>query len=433
MWLAKITKRPKSKGNTVSDIQQQIINSAMIRPEHLFILMRYPVDIFTGQNVESYNVLKSIYDEGLLPDLPAFIQKAERLKAKININDYVLKVMGMPALNNIEMHLDALQEKFYLNKVKYNSKDLYNALERGDMGYEVFIENILAMRDKEVKNTSGGVEASEIAKLDLEDAFPEGVFHPTNITPVDDKLFGLVKGNTHIIASRPGVGKTTLALWIAMHSTKHVQFFSLEMKMRELYSKMLSAYSGIEHRNILAQRLTKEEIKTVNYARSEVAKLNITFFDNGDNISEMNSKIITYKKLKDTGLLIVDYVQLVSGGKGHTKNEEMTDISRTIKKTTMKLDFPTIILSQLNREVEKTSRTPMLSDLRDSGSLEQDASLVIFLHEKKRQKNEDPIYHCIIGKNRMGPVGKISGLYHEKKYSRFGEKEIAEPVYDEDM
>jgi replicative DNA helicase len=253
---------------------------------------------------------------------------------------------------------------------------------------------------------------------------------PTGFASLDNLLSGLQKSDLIILAARPSMGKTTLALDIARNaaciSGKAVGVFSLEMSDQQLVDRMLAAEAGVDSWKLRTGRLSNDhEFEAVQSAMARLAEAPIYIDDQaGNNILKMRSSARRLKNEHGLELLIVDYLQLMSPTNSRASDsmvQQVTEISRSLKILARELQVPVLALSQLSRAVEQRGGKPRLSDLRDSGSIEQDADVVMFIHreDKINKESERPnIAEILIEKHRNGPVGKTE-LYFDEKYVRF--------------
>ena len=229
-----------------------------------------------------------------------------------------------------------------------------------------------------------------------------------------------------IIAARPGMGKTAFALNIAtnaaQHTKKAIAIFNLEMPAEQLVNRMRSAVGQIDSYKIQTGQMNHEDWKRINEAVSQLSNTNLVMDDTpGITIGEIRAKCRRLASSeKGLALVVIDYLQLISGGKnyGANRQQEVSDISRSLKTLAMELQVPVIALSQLSRGVEsREDKRPIMSDLRESGSIEQDADIVAFLYRddyyKKEARNEDntSIVELIVGKHRNGPTATVELLF----------------------
>lgn len=237
----------------------------------------------------------------------------------------------------------------------------------------------------------------------------------THYREIDQMLSGLGKSDLILIAARPGVGKTSFALNIAQNIAldkprKTIAIFSLEMSNEQLASRMLSSQSGIDNMKFRNGDMSDNDWVDLAKASATLADTEIYFDDTaGITVAQMKAKL---RRLKKLDLIIIDYLQLMSGGGRYdNRSVEVGAISRSLKIMAKEFNVPVITLSQLNRETEKTKSKPQLSNLRESGSIEQDADAIIFLWKEETDddapNNGINIVKCDVAKNRHGPVGSI--------------------------
>lgn len=253
----------------------------------------------------------------------------------------------------------------------------------------------------------------------------------TGFYDLDKLTSGLHKNELIIIAARPAMGKTAFALNIAVNaalsSGKSVAVFNLEMSAEQLMFRMISAAGAVDGTKLRTGKLNHDDWKKVNEAMSELSDAPIYIEDTpGITIGEIRAKC---RRLNNLGLVVIDYLQLISGGSGYGSNrqQEVSDISRSLKTMAMELEVPVIALAQLSRNVEgRENKRPIMSDLRESGSIEQDADIVAFLYRDDYynkpagsiEENNISISELIIGKHRSGATGTIELLF-EKNISNF--------------
>ncbi len=249
---------------------------------------------------------------------------------------------------------------------------------------------------------------------------------PTGYPILDKTLTGLNRSDLIILAARPGVGKTSFALNLATNVTMKrpevgIAIFSLEMTKQQLVQRMLSSVSGVESHVFRSGDVRTDQWSTIAEATSQLSKKSVFIDDtSGISVAEIKSKC---RRIKNLGLVIVDYLQLMSGGKrNESRVNEISEITRNFKIMAKELNVPIILLSQLSRDNEKQQRRPKLSDLRDSGSIEQDADIVLFLHREGDPNDADMAeihdVSLIIAKNRHGETTRID-MHWDGRLTRF--------------
>lgn len=261
----------------------------------------------------------------------------------------------------------------------------------------------------------------------------------TGFSAVDGKINGLNKSDLLLLAARPGMGKTSMALNVALNAAKEsgqtVAVFSLEMSRDQLVTRLLASEGLIENTRLISGDLRESDWVKIAEGASSLSRLDIRIDDNPLlTVADMNAKC---RRLDDLGLVVIDYLQLMTsaGGKGYAgenRQQVVSDISRMLKIMAKELNVPVICLSQLSRASEKRDdKRPMLSDLRESGAIEQDADIVLFLY-RDDYYNEDSEKHniaeCIVAKNRHGETGKVE-LRWMPEYTQFS---TLDTRYDED-
>lgn len=252
---------------------------------------------------------------------------------------------------------------------------------------------------------------------------------PTGFIELDRMTAGFQKNDLIIVAARPSVGKTAFALNIAQNvatkTDETVAIFSLEMGAEQLVMRMLCAEGNIDSQNLRTGSLTDDDWKKLTMAMGSLSNANIFIDDTpGIKITDIRSKCRRLKQEHGLGLVIIDYLQLIqgSGRSSENRQQEVSEISRSLKALAREMEVPVIALSQLSRGVEqRQDKRPMMSDIRESGSIEQDADIVAFLYREdyydKETENKN-IIEIIIAKQRNGPTGTIQ-LAFAKEYNKF--------------
>jgi len=264
---------------------------------------------------------------------------------------------------------------------------------------------------------AGDVVEQAIKEASMAAEHPElAVGLSTGIAPLDEKLGGLMGGNLIILAGRPSMGKTALALAIAREVARHapVCMISAEMTNKALGTRLLAMEGKVNSHTLRLGRLTQEEFQRIRDARTALAGLQLHLADHITRMAEIPAEVRRAHREDGMSLLVVDYLQLLTPDMKHESRErEVAQMSKTFKDLTVELDIPILLLAQLNRLVnQRPDKRPALSDLRESGAIEQDADIVLFIHRDAyygiTQKDGEDITdqaQVIIAKNRNGPVG----------------------------
>ena len=250
---------------------------------------------------------------------------------------------------------------------------------------------------------------------------------PTGVKNLDKMLSGLQKENLVILAARPSVGKSSLAINIAQYTALNhnvgVCFFSLEMGREAIIDRMISSQGDIDNWRLATGNLETDDFEKYGIAVGELAEAPLFIDDTpGLNVMEMRTKARRLQLEHDIGLIVVDYLQLVHGRNLENRVQEVSEISQALKNLARELKVPVLALSQLSRAIEQRGgeKRPQLSDLRDSGSIEQDADIVMFLYRPDEENREN--YQLIIAKHRNGPTGEIP-LFFKADRTKFYEVE----------
>ena len=252
----------------------------------------------------------------------------------------------------------------------------------------------------------------------------------TGLSAVDAKINGLNKSDLLLLAARPGMGKTSMALNVALSAAKEsgktVAIFSLEMSKEQLVTRLIASEGLVENTRLVTGNLRESDWQRIAEAASSLSRMDIRIDDNPLlTVADMNAKC---RRLENLGLVVIDYLQLMTsaGGKGYSgenRQQAVSDISRMLKIMAKELQVPVLCLSQLSRANEKRDdKRPMLSDLRESGAIEQDADIVLFLYRDDYYNSDSEkrnVAECIVAKNRHGETGKVE-LRWMPEYTAFG-------------
>ncbi len=424
------------------DSEKAVLGSIMLRPSAIHEINDViNIDSFyAAKHSQIYKIMVELSNKGDPIDLLSVSHKLGEKGQLDSVggNSYLTELTNsVPASTNIKYYADIVNKKHLLRKIIDAGSDI------SELGFKEEVEDVFEILDQAEKrmmginnNTGGHTYTS------LKDSLPEawerlerlheskgelrGV--PTGFRDLDQYLSGLQKSDLIILAARPSMGKTTLALDIARqaalnHGTPTV-IFSLEMSTQQLVDRMLAAQSRVNAWNLRTGNLTAEsEFAKIRDSLDSLSKAPI-FVDDlaGNSIVRMRSVCRRIRAEHGIGLIIVDYLQLMSTSKNYDSMvNQVTEISRSLKALAKEFDVPVIALSQLSRAVEARGGRPRLSDLRDSGSIEQDADIVMFIHREDKGKDESErtnIAEILIEKHRNGPVGKVD-LYFDEKTTTF--------------
>ena len=424
------------------DAEKAILGSIMLRPgaiHEITDLIR--ADSFYA--VKHSQIFKTMLDLSSRGEPIDILSVSHRLEEKGLLeqtggSSYLTELTNsVPASTNITYYADIVNKKNILRKIIEAGNNI------SELGFREDVEDVYETLDQAEKKIMGvnnnvGNNSFQSIKESLPDAWNRleklhenkgglrGI--PTGFDELDQYLSGLQASDLIILAARPSVGKTTLALDIARQASLKFNFptviFSLEMSTQQLVDRMLAAESRVNAWNLRTGHLsTENDFSKIRDSLDRLSKAPI-FIDDmaGNSIIRMRSICRRIKAEHGLGLIVVDYLQLMSTSKNYDNMvNQVTEISRSLKALAKEFDVPVLALSQLSRAVETRGGRPKLSDLRDSGSIEQDADVVMFIHREDRNKDEserDNITEILIEKHRNGPVGKIN-LYFDQKSTTF--------------
>ncbi len=373
-----------------------------------------PIDILSvTSRLRDKKQLEAIGGASYLAELNTLVPSAT------NVRHYALIVHKKHALRNLIQAADNISEMGYGEE-----EDLDSVFDK--VGKRI-MEVATYSKKKFVTLKDGLHEAWERLER-LHDSKDEIRGVSTGFKDLDNKLAGFQKSDLIILAARPSVGKTSLALDIARRAAMNHQvpvgIFSLEMSSQQLVDRMLAAESRVDSWKLRTGKLTTdEEFGLIRDSLERLSSAPIYIDDDSNNdIMKMRSVARRMKAEFNLGLIIVDYLQLMvprSAKASASLVEQVTEISRSLKGLARELDIPVLALSQLNRNVEQRGGRPRLSDLRDSGSIEQDADVVMFIHreEKADQPGRSNVAEILIEKHRNGPTGKVELYFDDRKVS----------------
>ena len=384
-----------------AEAEQAVIGSMLIDPACIpDVLNKTKTDDFYLElNRDVFDTVSNMYIYGRAVD-PVTVLDQMRVRGciKDNSQNYLLELMQVtPTAANVMKYVDILREQSLLRALMRVGNDItgmvHDGLGEADTMLEAAERKIYALRQG---RTIGGLEKISNVIQDVYNQISEmaatGVKLPglpTGLHDLDSAILGLNKGDLVLIASRPGMGKTSIALNIAMHvaktSKKTVAIFSLEMSREQLAIRLLAGEGLVDAQKLLTGRLSASEWQRIGAAASTISETEMLIDDNPSlSVAEMNSQC---RRLDNLGLVVIDYLQLMqSAGSGHTyagenRQQAVSDMSRMLKIMAKELNVPVICLSQLSRANEsRADKRPVLSDLRESGAIEQDADIVIGLY-----------------------------------------------------
>jgi replicative DNA helicase len=426
--------------------EQAIIGAILIDPNapEAFEAVNDAIDVnefYLEKHRKIYDAMCELHEDNEPIDLITLVAKLEVKKELDDIGSvtYLAELANAtPTAANVMSYVKIVKDKALQRYLILQSRINLRKLERADGSVEA-LADMQNLSEKVSDRTVKKAEFTHIYKA-LEDCFTNleelNAYKPidgvtgiaSGFRDLDKMTAGFQKSDLIIVGARPSVGKTAFALNIAtntgIHSDETVAIFSLEMGVQQLIMRMLCAQSNVDANKIRTGLLQAEDWEKITMAIGTLSETNIYIDDSAAlTVNEIRSKCRRLKKEKGLGMIIIDYLQLISGnGKLENRQQEISYISRTLKQIARELEVPVIALSQLSRGVEqRQDKRPMMSDLRESGSIEQDADIVAFLYRDdyyNKESDKEGIIEIILAKQRNGPVGTVE-LAFLKNYNKF--------------
>ena len=407
-------------------------------------------DFYVRQNREIYDTIYSMFNYSLTIDPVTVLEhmKQNGVYDENTSRGYLLQLMDTtPTAANVVEYIGILKDKTLLRRVAEAAGDLTALIQQGtETGQDILEaaeQRIYAIRQG--RAARGLIPISNVL-IDVYDRLTELAASEsaipglsTGLTDLDRAISGLNKSDLILLAARPGMGKTYMALNILLEagkkSGKNVAFFSLEMSREQLALRLISSECFVDNKKLVTGKLTEEDWEKVAVAADSLNRSRI-FIDDDSSVSvaDISAKC---RRMDNLGLVIIDYLQLMqsAGGRtysGENRQQVVSDISRALKIMAKELDVPVLCLSQLSRANESRSdKRPMLSDLRESGAIEQDADIVMFLYREGYYDKDTPnpnLAECIIAKNRHGETRTVE-LQWLPEFTTFGNMEWQHDEY----
>ncbi|MEK3945010.1 replicative DNA helicase [Paenibacillus sp. FSL H3-0310] len=403
-----------------------------------------PEAFYNPANRNIFGAITSLYQSGNPIELPSLANQLNHEKQLEQIGgvSYLAKLArSVPTASDVTYYIGVMKEKHTLRKAIHSAQEQMELAYNSDDAEQVVNSMQIAASDISDQTTTKAdfksvrdvlIEVIETTETKVENAI-NGVVSGihTGYTDLDQMTAGLQKGDLMIVAARPSVGKTAFALNIAQNvavrSKETVAIFSLEMSAPLLVQRMVSAEVNLDASTLRTGSMREDDWNKLSVAAGILGESNL-FIDDPAVITvhEIRAKCKRLKKEKGLGLIVIDYLQLIQGrgSKNGSENrqQEVSEISRTLKQIARELDVPVIALSQLSRGVEqRQDKRPMMSDLRESGSIEQDADIVSFLYRDdyyNQDSEKKNIIEVIIAKQRNGPTGTVE-LVFLKNFNKF--------------
>ena len=452
------------------EAEQSIIGSILVTNEIFDEINTIITNInfYDPMHQKIYNAIENLIYKGMLANPITLKNYFEDEKDDLNIPEYLVKITKFStSVRQAIEYSKIIYDMFVRRELIKISEETIDSAKITDL--DTNGQNIIENSERLLFDLAEkGSFNSSLVKFDaaMKQIYEKGWMHnrlkggivgvPTGLRDLDDKLGGLHQSDLIIIAGRPSMGKTSLATNIAFHAAKHIQdsgkkssiaFFSLEMSSEQLSTRILSEQARIGSNDIRRGRISDEQFDQFLETSKNIAELPL-FIDETPAISiaAMSNRARRIKRLHGLDMIVVDYIQLM---KGTTFNkdgrvQEISQITQGLKAIAKELGVPVVALSQLSRQVEqRDDHKPLLADLRESGSIEQDADVVMFVYREsyylqRKEPREATVEHAewqakmnevahlaeiIIGKQRHGPIGKVT-LEFEERFTKFKDTQI---------
>ena len=423
------------------EAEQSVIGSMIMDREAIVVASEIIMgdDFYSKQYGVLFDAMVELNNEGKPVDV---VTLQDRLKEKevppeVSSLEFIVELVNaVPTSANIKYYANIVAEKATLRKLIKLNEEIANTCYMGKESLEYILEDT----EKRVfdlvqrRNTGEFVPIREVVmnamdkieKASRNNGVVTGI--PTGFIDLDYRTAGMQPSDLVLIAARPSMGKTAFVLNIAQHvafkQNQTVAIFSLEMSKEQLVNRLFALESQVDSQNIRTGQLNDTEWEKLIETAGVIGKSNLIIDDTpGISIAELRSKCRKYKLEHNLSMIIIYYLQLMSGsGKSDSRQQEISDISRSLKAVARELSVPVLALSQLSRAVEqRPDHRPMLSDLRESGAIEQDADVVMFIYRDdyyNHDTEKKDIAEIIIAKQRNGPIGTVE-LAWIPKYTKF--------------
>lgn len=427
------------------EAEQSVIGSMLIDREAIISASELisGEDFYNKQYGVLFDAMQELNDAGSPVDLVTLQNKLREkdVPPEVSSLEFIRDVItAVPTAANVKYYANIVAEKSTLRRLIRLNEEIANTCYAGKESLEYILEDtekrvfqLLQKRNLDdfvpvrqiVMNAMDRIEVASRNKGNV-----TGV--PTGFVDLDYRTAGMQPSDLILIAARPSMGKTAfetnLAQYMAVRNNKTVALFSLEMSKEQMMNRLLSLESNVDAQKLRTGQLNDREWERLIEGAGTIGRSKLIIDDTpGISISELRSKCRKYKLEHDLAIVMIDYLQLMSGsGRSESRQQEVSDISRSLKALARELNVPVIALSQLSRAVEqRPDHRPMLSDLRESGAIEQDADVVMFLYRDDYYNHDSPekgILEVIIAKQRNGPIGTVK-LAWLPEYTKFANLE----------
>lgn len=387
-------------------------------------------DFYYKQNQKIFEIIKELYEKEQNVDLITVKEAGvtKKYDGQALFETLVNATDNIPFATNIEKTINILKNLSIKRRIQKMAKEIYKEVAEIDIyAEEAEIKNDIVQKFKDLKTVQKikvkemtTVMSETMADIDNKYNRRDDLSYRTGYLELDNIIEGLHEEELTIIAARPAVGKTAFALQMAEHIAKkgkYTYFVSLEMSAKQLGYRSIARKANIDSHKLRMAWLEDTDFEKIAYAIGEISNIEMCIDTNSTTIQDIEKTANILRTERDLGLIVIDYLQLLkSKGKFTNREQEVADISRRLKLLSKKLNIPVVALCQLNRETEKR-KEPILADLRESGSLEQDADNVIFLwaEEEEKLKKREMYVDVKVAKQRAGSTGKIRMKFNKQQ------------------
>ncbi len=423
------------------EAEQSVIGSMLLDRENIAKASELisGEDFYNRQYGILFDTMCELNDAGSPVDL---VTLQERLRSKdvppeVSSLEFVKELLSAPLISaNIKSYAEIVAEKAILRKLIRLNEDIANTCYAGKESLEYILEDtekrVFQLVQKRTTDSYVPIRQVVMNAMDKIEAAAKNHGNvtgiPTGFLDLDYRTAGMQPSDLVLIAARPSMGKTAFELNLARHAAFKkgltVAIFSLEMSKEQLVNRMLSMESSVDAQKLRTGQMNDQEWEKLIESAGVIGKSSLIIDDTpGIGIAELRSKCRKYKLEHDLSIIMIDYLQLMTGnGKTESRQQEISEISRSLKAVARELNVPVIAFSQLSRAVEqRPDHRPILSDLRESGAIEQDADVVMFIYRDDYYNHDSEkkgIAEIIIAKQRNGPIGTIE-LAWLPEYQRF--------------
>ncbi|MCQ2490743.1 MAG: replicative DNA helicase [Ruminococcus sp.] len=432
-----------------TDAEQSVIGAILSDPSVTpLVIEKVRADyFFTEQHKAIFGIIVRMFTSGMPIDIVTVLNEAEKMhifESAAEGRRYLAEIANtLPTTENIESYCKIVADKYLIRTLGFTARSILEEIRSGEQDASLLLDSaeqrIYDIRQG--RNVQGLAHIGDavleaydrLGKITGEDK-DKYIGAKTGYTQLDLITSGLNKSDLIIVAARPGMGKTSFAMNIATNvarrpNAKDVVIFNLEMSREQLATRLLSTEALVESSSLRNGRIKSEEWTRLAASAAFLSTFPMYIDDTASmTVQQMKAKL---RRVKNLGLVIIDYLQLMdSTSKSDNRVTVISEITRQLKVMAKELNVPVILLSQLSRAVEsRNDKRPMLSDLRESGSIEQDADIVLFLYREayyNKESTRQNISECIIAKNRHGESGSVE-LVWDGQFTRFSNMDTSTP------